>query len=151
MAKKKLDRIVLMDLNVALSSNFKDMKYHSMENFVKEVEEYREWMVDLLRPEYVVLVTARNIKWGVPTLSRLWTTQKWLPNEAIFNDTDIKGDNAPKIKKTQFLNKIAPRHGTDTQKYFAIESNPRTREMYSSLGIQSFDCERMGSWENLPF
>lgn len=108
-------------------------------------------MVDLLRPEYVVLVTARNIKWGVPTLSRLWTTQKWLPNEAIFNDTDISGDNAPKIKKTQFLNKIAPRHGTDTKKYFAIESNPRTREMYSSLGIQSFDCERMGSWENLPF
>ena len=35
MAKKQLDRIVLMDLNVALSSNFKDMKYHSMENFVK--------------------------------------------------------------------------------------------------------------------
>lgn len=151
MAKKKLDRIILMDLNVALSANFGDMKRHSMENFVKEVEEYRPWMVDLLRDEYVILITARNIKWGVPTLTRIWNTQKWLPNEAIFNDTDIDGSNAPLIKKTQFLEKIAKRHGESPEKYFAIESNVRTREMYSSLGIKAFDCEREGVWEKLPF
>lgn len=151
MAKKKLDRIILMDLNVALSSNFKEMNHHSMENFVKDVEEFRPWMIDLLRNEYVILITARNIKWGVPTLSRIWKTQKWLPNEAVFNDTDIPGSNAPLIKKTQFLNKIAARHGENPSIYYAIESNPRTREMYSSLGIKAFDCEREGSWENLPF
>lgn len=149
--RRKLNRIVLMDLNVALSSNFGDMKRHSMENFVKEVEEYRPWMVDLLRNEYVVLITARNIKWGVPTLTRLWKTQRWLPNEALFNDTGIDGSKAPLIKKTQVLEKVFPRHGDDITKYFAIESNPRTREMYSSLGIQAFDCERDGSWEKLPF
>lgn len=149
--RSKLNRIVLMDLNVALSSNFGDMKRHSMENFVKEVEEYRSWMVDLLRGEYVVLITARNIKWGVPTLGRIWKTQKWLPNEALFNDTGIEGSNAPLIKKTQVLEKVLPRHGDNMDKYYAIESNPRTREMYSSLGIKAFDCEREGSWENLPF
>lgn len=149
--RKKPDRIILMDLNVALSANFGDMKRHSMENFVKDVEEYRPWMIDLLRNEYVILITARNIKWGVPTLTRIWKTQKWLPNEAVFNDTEIDGSNAPLIKKTQFLGKIAPRHGENKAIYYAIESNPRTREMYSALGIQAFDCEREGAWEKLPF
>jgi hypothetical protein len=151
MARNRLNRIVLMDLNVALSSNFKDMKRHSMETFVKEVEEYRTWMVDLLRPEYVVLITARNIKWGIPTMKRIWTTQKWLPNEALFNDTDISGSEAPLIKKHQLIHKVMPRHGDNMNIYYAIESNPRTREMYSSMGVKVFDCEREGQWDNLPF
>jgi hypothetical protein len=55
--RKHIDRIILMDLNVALSSNFKEMRHHNFETFVKEVEEYRDWMVDLLRPEFVILIT----------------------------------------------------------------------------------------------
>lgn len=140
-----------MDLNVALSANFKEMRKHSMENFVKDVEEYRDWMVDLLRDEHVVLITARNIKWAIPTLKRIWDTQRWTPNEALFNDTDISGSDAPLIKKHQVINRVFPKYGEDINKYFAIESNPRTREMYTSLGITVFDCEREGKWEKLPF
>lgn len=150
-ARTKLNRIILMDLNVALSANFKEMRKHNFETFVKEVETYREWMVDLLRPEYVVLITARNIKWGVPTLNRIHQLTNWTPNEALFNDTDIPGSKAPLIKKKQFLDRVVPRHGENLGQYYAIESNPRTREMYSSIGVKVFDCEREGSWEKLPF
>jgi hypothetical protein len=149
--RKSIDRIVLMDLNVALSSNFKEMRYHNFETFVKEVEEYRDWMVELLRNEYVVLITARDTKWGKTTLNRIWDTQKWSPNHAMFNDTGISGADAHLVKKHQVLNKVFPIYGDNPKQYFAIESNSRTREMYSSLGITAFDCEREGMWENLPF
>ena len=150
-ARRSTHRIILMDLNVALSSNFKEMRNHAFENFVKDVEEYREWMVDLLRSEYVVLITARNIKWGVHTLNRIHQLTNWVPNEALFNDTGIPGSNAPLIKKTQLVEKVLPRHGDNLERYFAIESNPRTREMYGSMGIKAYDCEREGSWSRLPF
>lgn len=150
-AQRGHNRIILMDLNVALSSNFKDMRKYSFETFVKEVEEYRDWMVDLLRSEYVILITARNIKWGVHTLDRIHKLTNWVPNEALFNDTGISGSEAPLIKKTQFIEKVVPRHGDYLGKYYAIESNPRTREMYASIGVQAFDCEREGKWDRLPF
>lgn len=150
-SKSGVRRIILMDLNVALSSNFKEMRNHNFETFIKEVETFRDWMVDLLRPEYVILITARNIKWGVPTLNRINELTNWIPNEAIFNDTGISGSEAPLVKKKQVLEKIIPRHGDDLQKYYAIESNPRTREMYSSIGINAYDCERDGAWDRLPF
>lgn len=151
MARRHIERIVLMDLNVALSSNFKEMRKHNFETFVKEVEEYRSWMVDLLRPEYVILITARDQKWARPTLKRIWDTQRWSPNHAMFNDTGISGSEAPLVKKKQVLDKVFPTYGDNAKQYFAIESNIRTREMYTSLGINVFDCEREGSWEKLPF
>ena len=150
-SKAGVNRIILMDLNVALSSNFKEMRNHNFETFIKEVETFRDWMVDLLRPEYVILITARNVKWGVPTLNRIHELTDWVPNEAIFNDTGISGSEAPLVKKKQVLEKIIPRHGDYLQKYYAIESNPRTREMYSSIGIAAYDCEREGAWDRLPF
>jgi hypothetical protein len=149
--RKHIDRIILMDLNVALSSNFKEMRHHNFETFVKEVEEYRDWMVDLLRPEFVVLITARDQKWARPTLKRIWDTNQWCPNHAMFNDTGISGSEAPLVKKKQVLEKVFPMYGDNPKQYFAIESNIRTREMYTSLGVNVFDCEREGKWDNLPF
>ena len=108
-------------------------------------------MVDLLRPEYVILITARDKKWAQPTLKRIWDTTKWSPNHAMFNDTGISGSEAPLVKKKQVLEKVFPQYGDNPAQYFAIESNMRTREMYTGLGVNVFDCEREGSWENLPF
>lgn len=144
-------RFILMDLNVALSANFGDMKNHGFEDFVKNHETYRQWMVDLLRPEYVVLVTARNIKWAMPTLRRIYEMTGWIPNDAMFNDTGIEGSNAPLIKQTQLERRIYPRYGDNPKQYYAIDSNTNTREMYRRMGIQAFDCERNGAWLTLPF
>ena len=144
-------RIVLMDLNVALSSNFHDMKNYGFEDFLKNHETYRSKTIDLLRPEFVVLITARDVKWGVHTLSRIWKTSQWTPNDALFNDTGLSGRDAPLIKKTQMLNKVYSRYGDNPKQYYAIESNKNTRDMYASLGIQAYDCDREDCWTTLPF
>lgn len=146
-----LGRIVLMDLNVALSSNFGDMKHYAFEEFVKNHETYRQRTVELLRPEYVVLVTARDVKWGIQTLKRIWDQTGWTPQDALFNDTGIKGDQAPLVKRAQLERRIFPRYGDNLKQYYAIESNPRTREMYARVGIAAYDCDREGTWERLPF
>lgn len=146
------NRIVLMDLNVALSSNFGSMYKYGFEDFVKNHENYRQWMVELLRNEYVILITARNIKWAIPTLKRISDKTDWQPNVALFNDTGFDGKDAPKIKEHQMLNHVFQTYGEDPNIYHAIESNAGTRAMYKRLGIPSVhDCARYGRWKKLPF
>lgn len=150
--KEVHSRIVLMDLNVALSSNFNSMYKYGFEDFVKNRENYRQWMVDLLRKEYVILITARNIKWAIPTLQRIADTTDWQPNVALFNDTKYEGKDAPKIKEHQMINHVFETYGADPNIYHAIESNTSTRQMYKRLGIPSVhDCARFGRWKKLPF
>jgi hypothetical protein len=153
MAEIKQKRIVLMDLNVALSSNFGEMRNYGFLDFVENHEKYHKWMVELLRPEFVILITARNIKWAIPTLKRISDETDWQPNKALFNDTGIDGQDAPAIKEWQMVNRVFKKYGDDTSIYHAIESNRNTRAMYASLGIESVhDCARgKNRWFRLPF
>jgi hypothetical protein len=153
MAKKSTERIVLMDLNVALSSNFSEMRNHAFEDFVNNHEEYRKWMTELLDPEFTILITARNIKWAIPTLKRIYDRTGWQPDLALFNDTDIDGQDAPAIKEHQMVNRVFKKFGNDTGKYHAIDSNANTRAMYKRLGLSSVhDCARgKDMWFRLPF
>ena len=143
-------RKILMDLNVALSSNFAEMRQHHMATFVKSVETYRDWMVDLLRDEYVILITARDQRWANDTLRRIHQETGWTPQEAWFNDTGISGQYAPKVKKALLHSYVFPQHGMQVSQYLAIESNSETRKMYQSLGIRAIDCERQGKWHAIP-
>ena len=142
-------RIILMDLNVALSENFSEMKHHSFINFITSEEKYRLWLIDLLREEYVIVITARDIKWKGQTLKRIFEESGWNPQEALFNDTGMKGDNPPEIKKAAMEKYVLPTHGADAN-YLAIESNASTRSMYKKLGIKAIDCLREGSWTEIP-
>lgn len=153
MAEISNDRIVLMDLNVALSSNFNEMRNYSFEDFVNNHENYHKWMVELLRAEQVILITARNIKWAIPTLKRIDEQTKWQPQVALFNDTGIDGQDAPAIKEHQMLNRVFKKYGDNPAQYHAIESNANTRAMYRRLGIESVhDCARgKNRWFRLPF
>ena len=89
-------RIILQDLNVALSSNFKEMpKHRPMSKFVQEIEEYRHWIVDLLKHEYVILCTARSVIYEEMTLERIKSLTGWAPNEVCFNPwSDPSGKGA---------------------------------------------------------
>lgn len=142
-------RIILMDLNVALSENFSEMKHHSFINFITSEEKYRLWLIDLLREEYVIVITARDIKWKEQTLKRIFEESGWNPQEALFNDTGISGQKAPEIKKAAMEKYVLPVHGEDAN-YLAIESNASTRSMYKKLGIKAIDCMRDGSWSEIP-
>lgn len=138
-----------MDLNVALSENFSEMKHHSFINFITSEEKYRLWLIDLLREEYVIVITARDIKWKEQTLKRIFEESGWNPQEALFNDTGIKGDNPPEIKKAAMEKYVLPVHGEDAN-YLAIESNASTRSMYKKLGVMAINCLREGSWTEIP-
>jgi hypothetical protein len=121
-----------------------------MSHFVTNVETYRDWMVDLLKDEYVILITARDQRWANATLKRIAQQTGWTPQEAWFNDTGISGQYAPQVKKTLLHSYVLPNHGTQMSQYLAIESNVETRRMYQSLGIRAIDCERQGQWHAIP-
>ena len=149
-------RIILQDLNVALSTNFKEIdKHRPMSNFVENVEEYRSWIVDLLKHEYVVLMTARSVGYEDLTLSRINDQTGWKPNDWCFNpygNPDGKGTLRAHLAKERYLNEyIFPRYGDDPKRFFAIESNKYTRAMYRSYGIECRDANRDDSqpWKSL--
>lgn len=149
-------RIILQDLNVALSSNFKEMpKHRPMSKFVQEVEEYRQWIVELLKQEYVILCTARSVIYQDMTLERIKTLTGWQPNEVCFNpweDPSGKGAlRAHRAKRKYLKDVIMPKHGNDPALYFAIESNKFSRDMYRIEGVECRDANRDDSnpWKTL--
>lgn len=118
-------RIFLMDLNVALSASFAEMKHHSFIEFITSEETCQLWLIDLLREEYVIVITARDIKWKEQTLKRIFEGSGWNPQEALFNDTGISGQKAPEIKKAAMEKYLLPTHGEGAN-YLAIESKAST-------------------------
>ena len=149
-------RIILQDLNVALSSNFKEMpKHRPMSKFVQEVEEYRSWLIELLKHEYVILCTARSVIYEDMTLERIKSLTGWQPNEVCFNpweDPSGKGALRAHRAKARYLKEvIMPRHGDDPSMYFAIESNKFSRSMYKANDIECRDANRDDSqpWKTL--
>ena len=98
-----------------------------------ETELYRQWLVEMLRPHQVILITARPDRWKAPTLARIQELTGWQPMDAYFDDGTIR--TPPAIKRRILLDRIFPKHGRG--EYYAIESNPKTRAMYATLGIPS--------------
>jgi hypothetical protein len=62
-----------------------------------------------------------------------------VPDESYWNI----GMNPPELKKYWLKNKIYPEHGKDSSKYFAIESNPKTRRMYKKEEIVAYPKEKI--------
>ena len=105
-----------------------------MEKRLQE-ERYRQWLVELVRPHTVILITARPDRWQEATLDRIEQETAWRPDDACFAP---KGWwNPPAIKEHLLRKDIFPVHGQDAR-YIAIESNPRTREMYARFEIPCF-------------
>lgn len=96
-------------------------------------ETYRDWLIDLVRPHHVILITARPDRWKEPTLARIDDVTGWQPDEAYFAPPGWR--NPPTIKKHFLKEVILPQQGREAR-YLAIESNPRSRQMYASLGIR---------------
>jgi hypothetical protein len=121
--------IILLDLNYTLVANspVHGSAPKRMEKRLAD-EQYRQWLVDLVRPHTVVLMTARPENWMTKTLDRIEAQTGWRPEDACF--APIGWWNPPAIKQ-HFLHKIVfPIHG-ENARYIAIESNPRSREMYA--------------------
>lgn len=128
--------IILLDLNYTLVANSPVCGTNPgrMEKRLSG-EQYRQWLVDLVKPYTVILISARPETWMFRTLERIEEQTGWRPQDACFAP---KGWwNPPVIKQHLLHKRVFPVHGRNTR-YIAIESNPRSREMYALHQIPCF-------------
>jgi len=132
--------IYLLDLNFTLVGNSAPHGARP-EPMVKRMktEIYRQWLVEMLRPHPVILITARPDTWKEPTMARIKELTGWQPMDAYFDDGVIR--TPPAIKRHILIDLIFPKYGRGD--YYGIESNPKTRDVYAALGIPSV-------WVNKP-
>ena len=127
--------IVLLDLNYTLVAN----SHEKRRPFTKQIEgeQYRRWLVDLVQDHYTILMTARTVRYRAITLASILAKTNWQPQEAYFNDLDLR---PAELKKSVLERFVYPKHGRDAS-YLALESNPTTRAMYEAQGIKAFRAE----------
>lgn len=88
----------LLDLNQTLVDREKDAPRIRPFELQIECETYRQWLVELLRNEYVILMTARPYKYKWATLERIETLTNWQPQEAYFGEIR----SYPHVKRNSF-------------------------------------------------
>lgn len=122
----------LLDLNQTLVDREKDAPRIRPFELQIECETYRQWLVELLRNEYVILMTARPHEYKWATLERIEVLTNWQPQEAYFGEIR----SYPHVKKEQLLRRyVLPKYSPS--ELFGIESNPKTRAVYERYGIAS--------------
>ena len=128
--------IILLDFNYTLVANspVHGTAPKRMEKRLAD-EQYRQWLVDLVRSHTVILMTARPETWTIKTLDRIEEQTGWRPQDACFAPTGWW--NPPAIKEHLLKKDVFPIHG-EHARYIAIESNPRSREMYAKFAIPCF-------------
>ena len=125
------NKIILLDLNYTLVSNSPNC-YGPYPKRIYQ-QKYEQELLDMIEDNYVILITARPEKYKEETLAHIKKLTGWGPDESYWN----RNMTPPEIKQYWLTNKIFPEHGTDTSKYYAIESNANTRRMYTRNGIKS--------------
>ena len=126
------DKIILLDLNYTLISNSWSIRYEKYPAKINK-REYEKELVELIKDNYVILITA----------SPDYTSEDSLKH--ISENTDLKiaesywnfGMRPHELKEYWMKKEVLPNHGDEPDKYLAIESNPKTREMYKRLGIEA--------------
>ena len=128
--------IYLLDLNYTLVGNSPKRGEPSLRPFIRQIEQeqYRQWLVDLLRPHKVILITARPNRYQDVTLQRIKEQCGWQPMDAYFAEINAR---PPQIKEHLLNTHIFPKYGSEGSGYFGLESNPQTRGMYAKYGISA--------------
>lgn len=135
--------IILLDLNYTLVANSPAHGTTPVRMDKRLAgEQYRQWLVELVRPYTVILMTARPENWTTKTLDRIEAQTGWRPQDACF--APIGWWNPPAIKQHFLHKRVFPIQG-ESARYIAIESNPRSREMYARHEISCLWVTREGT------
>lgn len=128
--------IYLLDLNYTLVANSPRRGEPSLRPFIRQIdqEEYRQWLIDLLRPHRVILITARPNRYQDVTLARIKEQCDLEPMDAYFAEIQSRPHM---IKEHLLKTHILPKYGMEGAGYFGLESNPHTRAMYARYGINA--------------
>ena len=129
-----MKKICLLDLNYTLVGNQQETRL--IRPFTRRLmfEDYRQDLINAIKDDYVIIVTARPKYQMQQTMENLRRKTGWQPAEWYFNDIDAE---PPEFKESALRRFIFPRHGQDGALYYAVESNPKTRAMYARHGIQA--------------
>ena len=134
-----MKRICLLDLNYTLVGNQATTRMLRPFSRRMEAEEYRTDLIEAIKDDYVIIVTARpdyQMKQTMENIKRKTGSQ---PQEWYFND--INGE-PPVFKESALQRFIFPKHGNAGSLYYAVESNPKTRTMYARYGIEAQPYDR---------
>lgn len=135
---KTEQKICLLDLNYTFVSNQKSTRFIRPFSARMEAEEYRLDLLDAIRDDYVIIITARPDYQAAASLDNIKRKTGWQPAEAYFNDI---GAEPPVFKKSALERFVFPKHGNTHSLYYAVESNPKTRAMYASFEIAASPYE----------
>ena len=125
------DKIILLDLNYTLIT-IPTSKFGGRYPNKIYTQEYETELIDLIKDNYVILITARPEKFKDETLAHIKEKTGFVPDESYWN---FDNHYPHELKKYWMEEEIIPNHGDDMTKYLAIESNEKTRKMYRDLGV----------------
>lgn len=133
-----MKKICLLDLNYTLVGNQRETRLIRPFSARMRAEEYRTDLIEKIRDDYVIIVTARPDYQMQETMENLYRKTGWKPQEWYFNDIDAQ---PPVFKESALRRFVFPKHGEAPEQYYAVESNPRTRAMYARHGIYAAPYE----------
>jgi len=124
--------IILLDLNCTLIADQQVSRYIRPIEKRVEVEQYRMDLVEALAGYRVFMLTARTEKQKAATLAAISRRIPQLVLERAYFNTH---DEQPPDAKLRMMRDLVLPDGISAETCFAVESNPKTRLMYSKLGI----------------
>lgn len=142
-----MKKICLLDLNYTLVGNQAETRLIRPFSRRMDAEEYRTDLIDKIKDDYVIIITARPDYQMRQTMENIQKKTGWQPQEWYFNDIDA---DPPAFKESALRRFVFPKHGTQRGPegafYYAVESNPKTRAMYNRFGIhgQPYDVFMRG-------
>ena len=126
------DKIILLDLNYTLISNSWEIRWEKLPGKI-EKRRYEHELVSLIKDNYVILITASPYYTSFDSLRHIERNTDLKIDESYWNF----GKRPHELKRYWLEKAVLPTHGRDVEKYLAIESNPKTREMYAEFGIEA--------------
>ena len=122
--------IILLGLNFTLIKNSEEKKTPFLLQI--ENEQYRQDLIETIKEEYVILVTARPLHYMDMTLNSILAKTKWQPDEWFFNT----GLTPPLFAEMVLNDHIYQEHGKEVE-LLSIENNEKVQAMYNKYGICS--------------
>ena len=127
------DKIILLDLNYTLISNSWPIRYDEYPDKIFN-RQYEQELVNKIKGNYVILITASPDYTASDSLKHIEENTDLKIAESYWN---FGNQRPPELKEYWLKKEVFPKHGNDSSKYLAIESNEDTREMYAKYGIEA--------------
>ena len=126
------DKIILLDLNYTLISNSWAIRREKLPEKINK-RKYEHGLIELIKNNYIILITASPDMTSYDSLKHIEDNTDLKIAESYWNF----GKRPHELKRYWLEKAVLPAHGDDPTRYLAIESNPKTREMYAEFGIEA--------------